>query len=108
MGKPARYTVFYDFYQIYRDDQSDDAEPDDQGELSYESSHSPWGVLWQIATATGWSVHYILWRVNYQTLMMMLADAPRYLSKSEREKKDKARTKGKSLSQLIAERSKPQ
>lgn len=32
--------------------------------------------MWQIASATGWSVHYILWNVNYQTLTLMLADAP--------------------------------
>ncbi|MGP1436279.1 MAG: hypothetical protein ACTTKN_06585 [Phocaeicola sp.] len=34
--------------------------------------------MWQIAAATGWSVKYILWGVNYQTLRMMLADAPHY------------------------------
>ena len=37
--------------------------------------------MWQIAAATGWSVRYILWGVNYQTLRMMLADAPRYVKK---------------------------
>ena len=35
-------------------------------------------MVWQIAAATGWSVRYILWGVNYQTLRMMLADAPHY------------------------------
>lgn len=35
--------------------------------------------MWQIASATGWSVHYILWKINYQTLRIMLADAPRYV-----------------------------
>ena len=35
--------------------------------------------MWQIADATGWSVDYILNRVNYQTLIMMLSDAPRYV-----------------------------
>lgn len=34
--------------------------------------------MWQIADATGWSVDYILNGVNYQTLIMMLSDAPRY------------------------------
>ncbi|MFR0774079.1 MAG: hypothetical protein ACLSH3_09915 [Alistipes finegoldii] len=38
-------------------------------------------MVWQIAAATGWSVRYILWGVNYQTLRMMLADAPRYVKK---------------------------
>jgi len=32
-----------------------------------------------VASATGWSVEYILKRVNYQTLIMMLSDAPRYV-----------------------------
>uniref|UniRef100_UPI0040282D0B hypothetical protein n=1 Tax=Parabacteroides distasonis TaxID=823 RepID=UPI0040282D0B len=35
--------------------------------------------MWQVASATGWSVDYILKRVNYQTLIMMLSDAPRYV-----------------------------
>lgn len=35
--------------------------------------------MWQIASATGWSVDYILNGVNYQTLIMMLSDAPRYV-----------------------------
>lgn len=36
--------------------------------------------MWQIADATGWSVRYILYGVNYQTLIMMMSDAPRYVS----------------------------
>lgn len=47
----------------------------------YEKSHSPFGFVWQIAAATGWSTGYILEGVNYQTLIMMLADAPRYVRK---------------------------
>lgn len=42
--------------------------------------------MWQIAEATGWSVDYILHRVNYQTLVMMLSDAPRYRSAGEGER----------------------
>ena len=34
--------------------------------------------MWQIATATGWSRERIMWGVDYQTLRMMLADAPHY------------------------------
>ena len=34
-----------------------------------------------MASATGWSVDYILNGVNYQTLIMMLSDAPRYVRK---------------------------
>ncbi len=41
-------------------------------------------MVWQIAAATGWSVRYILWGVNYQALRMMLADAPRYVKKGEK------------------------
>lgn len=41
-------------------------------------------MVWQIAAATGWSVRYILWGVNYQALRMMLADAPRYVKKKEK------------------------
>lgn len=41
-------------------------------------------MVWQIAAATGWSVRYILWCVNYQALRMMLADAPRYIKKKEK------------------------
>ena len=47
------------------------------------SSHSPFGFVWQIASATGWSVDYILDGVNYQTLIMMLNDAPRYVRKKQ-------------------------
>lgn len=36
------------------------------------------GLVWQIASATGWSVKYILWGISYQELCMMLSDAPRY------------------------------
>jgi hypothetical protein len=39
--------------------------------------------VWQIASATGWSVDYILDEVNYQTLIMMLSDAPRYVRKKQ-------------------------
>lgn len=58
-----------------------ESEPKKKGELKghFESSHSPFGFVWQIAEATGWPVDYILWGVNYQTLLMMLADAPRYI-----------------------------
>ena len=85
------HTVFYTYYQISRDDQSDETEtePKERGELKshWEGSHSPFGFVWQIASATGWSVRYILYGVNYQTLIMMLSDAPRYVNKKVSEKK---------------------
>ena len=58
------HAVFYTYYQISRDDESDEAEtePRKEGELKsrWEGSHSPFGFIWQIASATGWSVDYIL------------------------------------------------
>lgn len=44
--------------------------------------------MWQIADATGWSVDYILNGVNYQTLIMMLSDAPKYVRKKKPVKDD--------------------
>lgn len=74
---------FYKYYQIGGADESDEAEdePKKEGELrtEYEGSHSLFGFVWQIASATGWSVRYILDGVNYQALIMMLSDAPRYV-----------------------------
>ena len=83
---------FYEYYQISREDESDETEaetePKDKGDLKtvYEPSHGPFGFVWQIANATGWSVKYILEGVNFQTLIMMLADAPRYIRKKKEEK----------------------
>jgi len=56
--------------------------------------------VWQIAAATGWSVKYILWGVNYQTLRMMLADAPHY--ENRKEDKPTAGKGGKSHSKSLA------
>lgn len=39
--------------------------------------------MWQIASATGWSVDYILDGVNWQTLIVMLSDAPRYVRQKQ-------------------------
>ena len=79
-------TVFREYYQIGRGCKSLDteSEPRKEGELKtvYEQSHSPFGFIWQIASETGWSVDYILHKVNYQTLLMMMMDAPRYVKKS--------------------------
>ena len=89
---PHGYGPFYTYYQISRDDESDEAEtePRKEGELKsrWEGSHSPFGFVWQIASATGWSVDYILNGVNFQTLIMMLSDAPRYVDSKEQKKAD--------------------
>lgn len=78
---------FYAYYQIGRADESDEAkaEPGSGGELKsrHEGSHSPFGFVWQIADATGWSVRHIMYGVNYQTLIMMISDAPRYVGRKE-------------------------
>lgn len=82
---PARHQVFYEHYRIggASEPAVTENEPKKEGELTteYVGSHSPFGILWQIAAATGWSREYIMWKVNYQTLRMMLADAPHYESR---------------------------
>lgn len=45
--------------------------------------HSPWGKIWSIATATGWTVNHILWKVAWVNLQMMLGDAARYQKDEE-------------------------
>lgn len=61
-----------------------------------DGSHSPFGVLWQVASSTGWSLRYILWRVNYQTLVMMAADQPRYIdAETVKKRTNKQPGKGK-------------
>lgn len=86
--EPDGHGFFYAYYQIGGEDESDEAEtePKKEGELKsrYRGSHSPFGFIWQIADATGWSVDYILNKVNYQTLIMMLSDAPRYVGDKKR------------------------
>ena len=71
---------FREYYQIGGTDESDDttSEPLKEGELKFEGSHSPFGFVWQIASETGWSVDYILWKVPAQSLLTMIADAPHY------------------------------
>lgn len=84
------HQVFYEYYQISGNDEPDEAEtePSKEGELKteYEGSHSPFGFVWQVASATGWSIEYILEKVNWQMLIMMLSDAPRYVDKKKKNK----------------------
>lgn len=88
--EPHGHRPFYTYYQISRADESDEAEtePENEEELKsgYTGSHSLFGFVWQIADATGWSVDYILHKVNYQTLIMMLSDAPRSRTDTKRGK----------------------
>jgi hypothetical protein len=36
-------------------------------------------MIWQVATQTGWSLKHILWEISFPNLVMMSADAPRYV-----------------------------
>lgn len=57
--------------------------------------------MWQIADATGWSVDYILNGVNYQTLIMMLSDAPKYVRKKKGTGKDDGRTAEEEANDIV-------
>ena len=86
-----RHEGFYAYYQIGGSGEPDEVEnePKKEGELrtEFEGSHSPFGFIWNIASATGWTVGYILEKVNYQTLILMLSDAPRYVRRSAADSK---------------------
>lgn len=89
MGYGSRYvgsTRFSELYQIafgHADNDADESDlsQDEEGVKSghVEGSHSPFGLIYQIAKDTGWSVEYIL-KLPYVTLVLMMADAPRYVS----------------------------
>lgn len=87
----ARPEVFSDYYQLGGNGESDEAEsePFMQRELKgyTEGPHSPFGLVWQVATATGWSIDYILWKVPYPMLLLMAKDASRYVSAEEQKKR---------------------
>lgn len=51
-----------------------------------EGSHSPFGLMWQVASATGWSIHYITRRISYPMLLLMVADAPRLVKEKNKKK----------------------
>jgi hypothetical protein len=65
-----------------------------------EGSHSPFGFVWQVATQTGWSVHRIMWRTPYAMLLMMMSDAPHYLTADEL-KKRQANSNGLGIFQTL-------
>lgn len=92
LREPDGDRPFYTYYQISGTGESDEAEdePRKEGELrtEYEGSHSLFGFVWQVASATGWSVRHILDGVNYQTLIMMLSDAPRYVRRKVKNGQD--------------------
>jgi hypothetical protein len=40
-------------------------------------------MIWALVEKTGWHVNYVLWQINWPTLILMTADAPRWV-KGER------------------------
>lgn len=84
--QPDGQQSFYECYQVGGPGEPDETEtePKKEGELRivFEGSHSPFGFIWSVASATGWTVEYIMRGVNYQTLVMMLHDAPKYVRRS--------------------------
>lgn len=82
------YHVFRDYYRIGSSPEQDAAlsEPERERKRNEElkkghtePSHSLFGVIGQIATETGWSLDYILDKVNVVTLQMILADMPHWV-----------------------------
>lgn len=63
----------------------------------FEPSHSLLGMIWQVCEATGWTMRHVLWRVPYPTLLMMMADAPRYIKKRRETKKQGKEETGASI-----------
>ncbi len=60
-----------------------------------EGPHSPFGLIWQIASATGWTPYYIMWHIPYPMLLLMAADAPRYVDAEEAKRRARKNRKGK-------------
>lgn len=81
-GDLFRGSGFYEYYQVSQADEDnggEELEPIEGGVKGHvEGLHSPFGLIWQVATQTGWPLKKIL-DTNYQCLVMMAADAPRYV-----------------------------
>lgn len=52
--------------------------------------NSPFGLEYSILKELNWTRDYLLWKISWVTVQMMLADAPRL-------KSGQAKTKGKEL-----------
>lgn len=90
--QPLGGTRFHQLYQIDVDNEDDEAAYTTDSDLSHdekgvkgriEGSHSPFGLIYQIAKDTGWTIEYIM-KIPYATLIMMLSDAPRYVRKKDK------------------------
>ena len=76
---PFGRKVFYTYYQISRNHQSDGAKSGakkGKKELKDDGPHSLFGIVWHIATETGWGKHYIMWGLPFDTILRMVQDAP--------------------------------
>ena len=86
------YNVFREYYRIGSSYQQDAtlSEPERKRRREIERreeltkghtepSHSLFGVVGQLATETGWSIDYILDKVNVVTLHLMMADMPHWV-----------------------------
>jgi len=56
--------------------------------------HSPWGIEYSIIKELGWARNYLLWKIRWFHISIMLADAPTFKNNSTGE------TKGKELDSL--------
>lgn len=86
------YNVFREYYRIGSSYQQDAtlSEPERKRRREIERreeltkghtepSHSLFGVVGQLATETGWSIDYILDKVNAVTLQLMISDMPHWV-----------------------------
>lgn len=78
-------TGFYDYYQIpargkCAGGESESGEPGESTDGRVTGLNSPWGMIWNIVTQSGWTYHNVLWGVSWVNLRMMLADAAQYES----------------------------
>jgi hypothetical protein len=81
-----RHCGFYEYYQIGETDEDHAAESgseDRPGELIRKGMHSPWGMLFEIIKQTGWTWHYVLWKVSRANLLLMIADQAYIKTKKE-------------------------
>ena len=95
----GKHKPFSDYYQHGRSVKpaKPKTEPKTKRELKghMEGSHSPFGFIMQIASQTGWSVHYIMWKVPYTSLLLMMMDMPHWVDEEE-STGDPRKTPGKS------------
>jgi len=59
--------------------------------------NSPWGTIYQIVADTGWTWHYVLWKVSRANIMLMMADRPSFKKQEEVTKKVTGKELGSQL-----------